>query len=236
MLHTTRAVILRVFRHTDRSLVLKAYTEAFGARSYMMWIGKKQAARSAVAQPLARVELVVSERDGREMHQVREARVERPYHGVASDPIRGMLLLFAQEVFYRTLRTESADQALFNFVQETLGAVDTGPNTGLQPVMLLVGLAEHMGIRPQPPEPGEDLFDLQEGTFFRGAPPHAFCMDRDSSHHFAGLLHAGQGPAPLNIPGASRRNLLDQLLQYYRLHVDGFGALRSPAILHGMLH
>ena len=32
-----------------------------------------------------------------------------------------------------------------------------------------------------------------------------------------------------------RRALLDDLLIYYRLHVEGFGELRSPAVLHALL-
>ena len=41
MLHTTRGIVLRTFKHGDGSNVLKAYTEAFGARTYMVRTGKR---------------------------------------------------------------------------------------------------------------------------------------------------------------------------------------------------
>ena len=236
MLHTTRAIVLRTFKHGDSAIILKAYTEAFGARSYIVRISKRSSAKPAHLQPLDRLELVVSESGEREMHTVREVRMERAYVGIAGDPVRGLLLLFAQEVFYRTLKEESPDESLFHFVQEILEEIDSGENLGMLPLLLLLRLAGHLGFLPEPPGPGEELFDLREGHFFSGVPGHGFYMDRNSSLALAELLKAG--PSGTHIPLASelRKSLLEQLLDYFRLHVEGFGQLRSPAILHALLH
>jgi len=40
----------------------------------------------------------------------------------------------------------------------------------------------------------------------------------------------------MHLPSDVRIGLLEQLLDYFRLHVEGFGQLRSPAILHALLH
>ncbi|MBS1937348.1 MAG: recombination protein O N-terminal domain-containing protein [Bacteroidetes bacterium] len=235
MLQTTRAVALRTFRHGDHTTVLKAYTEQFGLRSYMVRTGPRSAVKPMHLQPLARLELVVTEDRERDLHAVREARILLPYTGVASDPRRGMLLLFAQEVFYRTLREGVQDPALFAFVMNTLEAINGGPELGRIPLDLLVGLSHHLGFLPEPPLPGQDRFDLREGRFFHGAPDHAFCMDHASSAAFAGLLHGKHGTAA-SIPAAGRTALLGHLLMYFRLHVEGFGDLRSPEVLHALLH
>lgn len=236
MLHTTRAVVLRTFRHNDHSVVLKAYTEVFGARSYMVRTGKRGAARPAHLQPLDRLELVVTEDRERDMHAVREVRALKPYTGIPADPGRGLVLLFTQEVFYRTLREGAPDPPLFHFVLETLEAADTGGNPGGLPLLVLVGLARHLGFLPQPPGEGEDLFDLREGHFFQGPPPHAFCMDPESSSAFARLLRTAPGQEAPPLATGRRKALLDHLLTYYRLHVEGFGELRSPGVLHDVLH
>ena len=34
------------------------------------------------------------------------------------------------------------------------------------------------------------------------------------------------------MPASERRDLLDHLLLYYRMHLEGLGELRSPAVLH----
>lgn len=234
MLSTTRAVVLRTFRHGDRGLVLKAYTEAFGARAYFVRAPRKGTS-AGVLQPLDRLEIVVTETHERELHAVRELRVERPYVRVPTDHARGLLLLFAQEVFYRTLRAEAPDAALFAFVQHTLEDIDLGEDPAHAPLRLLVGLALHLGIAPAPPDPGEDRFDMREGHFFRGPAPHEHCMEPPEALAFARLLRAEGGAAPPIVP-ALRRELLERLLVHFRLHVAGFGQLRSPDVLHAVLH
>lgn len=236
MLQTTRAVVLRTFKYGDSSVILKAYTEAFGLRSYIVRFSKRGTARPAHLQPLDRLELVVSESGERELHTVREVRTEKTYVGIAGDPARGLLLLFAQEVFHRTLKEESPDPELFDLVQRTLEEIDTGDNLGQLPLLLLLRLARHLGFLPEPPGPGEDRFDLREGQFFSGVPKHGFCMDVNSSLAFAELLRTESIGVGMHLPSDVRKGLLEQLLDYYRLHVEGFGQLRSPAILHALLH
>lgn len=235
-LHTTRAVVLRTFRHGDNSVVLKAYTEAFGARSYIVRVGKRSAARPAHLQPLARVELVVTERAEREMHHVQEARLEKAYTGATTDQPRALVLLFAQEVFYRTLREESPDNALFNCVLQLLDEIDTSDRPGHLPLLVLVRLAKHIGFLPEMPQPGDDRFDLREGRFFHGPPPHAFCMEPMIALGFAELMRSASTGTELQLGPAVRKELLDQLLAYFRMHVEGFGQLRSPEVLHAILH
>ena len=236
MLHTTRGVVLRTFKHGDGSSVLKAYTEAFGARTYMVRNGKRGGAPTVRLQPLDRLELVVTEHRERDMHTVREVRLDKPYVGIPSDHARGLLLLFAQEVFYRTLREESSDPSLFAFVMSTLEDIDTGDNVGQQPLLILMRLAGHLGFLPELPKPEEDLFDLREGHFFHGVPPHGFCMDKSCTKAFAELILAdGQG-VEARLTSDARRDLLGQLLTYFRLHAEGFGQLRSPEVIHAILH
>ena len=42
-------------------------------------------------------------------------------------------------------------------------------------------------------------------------------------------------PTRLRLQPAQRAVLLENLLFYFRLHVAGFGQLKSPAVLHAVL-
>jgi DNA repair protein RecO (recombination protein O) len=239
MLQTTKAVVLRTVRHADKSTVLRAYTERFGLRSYMVRTGTKGASRLAALQPLSRVELVVPEAGEHDLRTVRDLRIDRPYTRLQQEPMRGVLMLFAQEVLNRALREESADAQLYAFVQDTLEAMDTGADMAHQPLLLLVGLSKHLGFFPEAPEEGEHRFDLREGYFFRGDAPHEFCMEPAQADLFAELIGRVEEPdgtaAPLRASAQVRRRLLDDLLIYYRLHVEGFGELRSLEVLRAVL-
>lgn len=173
------------------------------------------------------------------MRTVRDLRIDRPYTRVQQEPRRGVLLLFAQEVLDRTLREEAADPRLFDFVLETLESLDTDPDTAHQPLLMLVGLAKRLGFFPEPPQEGEDRFDLREGYFFRGEAPHEFCMEPASAALFAQLItHVEDRVKEGRLHGSSaavRRCTMDDLLLYFRLHVEGFGELRSLDVLRTVL-
>ncbi|MBK8614154.1 MAG: DNA repair protein RecO [Flavobacteriales bacterium] len=235
MLQTTRAIVLRTIRHGDRGLVLKAFTESFGLRSYMVRTGGKGPSRMAALQALSRVELVVTETADRDLHQLREVRVERPYTNLSMDPVRGTVALFVQELLVRVLREESADPALFEFLQEALESLDTAEDLSHFPLLFLVELSRHLGIDPEPPVDEADHFDLREGRFVEASHAHGHVIGPPQSHALAELLRAGPDAHALRIPGPVRRLLLDQLLLYYRMHLEGLGELRSPAVLHQVL-
>lgn len=239
MVQTTRAIVLRAIKHGDKSTVLRAYTERFGLRSYMVRSAGKGTARSAALQPLSRVELVVPEAGEHELRTVRELRIDRPYTRLQQEPVRGVLMLFAQEVFNRTLREESEDAQLYGFLQETLENMDTGSDMTHQPLLLLVGLSRHLGFFPEIPDAGEHRFDLREGYFFHGQAPHEFCMEPAQADLFAELIGRIEAPGEtvtlLRTSAEVRRRLLEDLLIYYRLHVAGFGELRSLDVLRAVL-
>ena len=235
MLHTTRAIVLRTIRHGDRTTILKAYTELLGVRSCIVHLARRRGMGAALLQPLNRLELVLDERSGRELSTVREARIEKPFD-VHGDPVRGALLLFVQEILIKTLREESPDPRLFTFLGKVIDAIEHGHDTGHFPLVFLVRFSEYLGFLPSPPEEGEKNFDLLEGHFVRGDAPSGRGLMPPLSTALAQLLAAELGHvfAP-TLPSAHRRALLDQLLLYYRLHVEGLGELRSPEVLRQVL-
>jgi len=236
MLQTTKGIVLKTIRHGDRTVVLKAYTEEFGLRSYMVRAGGKGGIAQAFLQPLNRLELVVNEQTERDIHTIREVRVDKPYTNVPFDPVRGTLALFVQEVLYKVLRGEAADPGMYGFVQDALEAMDTTADIRNYPLVFLLRLSGELGFSPALPTDGEDRFDLREGEFTQGVVPHGHTLGPPLSTHLIALLSTDfrtvDGPA---IPAALRRELLDHLLLYFRMHIEGLGELRSPAVLHQVL-
>lgn len=238
MLHTVHALVLRTVRHTDSTVVLKAYTDAFGLRGYLVRLpkGSRRAGRMALLQPLQRLELVVDERADRDLHQVRELRLLRPYLRVPGDPLRTALLLFLQELLARTLREEAGDPGLWSFLQEALHLLDTAEEVRDLPVRFLLGYATALGFAPAPPDGAEPYFDLVEGRFTTDLPLHAQAITPPLTALFAAWLPGPlDAPAPQAMRPGQRRELLDLLLRYVRLHVPGAPELRSPDVLHQAL-
>lgn len=235
MLHTTRAIVLRTFRHGDKAMVVHAYTERSGRRAYFARITAKGGIQASVLSPLNRIELVEKEVAERELHGLREARSVRPYNNIPFDPRRSAVLLFLQEVLYRVLREGSADPGLFGWLQEALEHLDQDDDLALFPLVFLLGFSRQLGFYPGPPEDGLDHFDLLEGNFTTAGKHSGHVMGPPLSDALAALLQGASGADAQAIPPALRRPLLDQLLLYFRLHHEGLGELRSPDVLHQVL-
>lgn len=236
MLVTTRAIVLRVIRHGDSSAVLKLYTEHHGLRGYAVRIGGRSGIAPALVAPLQRLVVIAQERGDRELHHLREVRPDKPFMNVDGDALRGSVLLFLQEVLIRVLHEESSDPELFAFLYQALDVLDGAQDLGHYPIAFLVGLSQHLGFAPEQPEEGALWFDMLEGTFVALEPQHPHAFTGPLVRLFAQLLLGDLSRAHSMAVGASdRRALLDKLLHFYRLHVAGFGELRSPAVLHTVL-
>ncbi len=236
MLITTRAIVLKTIRYGDSKVVLKAWTQHAGLRSYVVRAGGKRGSGMATLQALNRVELVAQEYTDRELHTVREMRVAQPYNNIPIDPLRGSVALFVQEVLYKVLRQEAADDGLNGFLDHALETLDSTPDIRHYPLLFLIQLSGYLGFFPEPPGPGEDRFDMREGHFVKGFAEHAHTMPAELSAVLASLLDVELSEVPQPpIPAAQRRELLDHLLLYFRMHLEGLGELRSPAVLHQIL-
>lgn len=236
MLITTRAILLRTIPHGERTLVVRVLTEALGLRALVVRKGGRSAPHQALLVPMNRLELVLDERDDRELRILREWRMEKPYLRATSDPVRATVLLFLQELHARVLREESADERLFRFVHQALDRLDECEDLRVFPHVHLLQLAAHLGFRPEPPEAKVDRFDLREGLFLHGDAGHADQLLPPHSQWLAELLALSVGdPCPDGIPAEVRRELLDSLLRYYRMHVPDLIELRSPTVLRQVL-
>ena len=131
----TRAIILRVIEHGDRSMVVRALTEAHGPRAFVVRPTGKKVPR-ALLQPLMRVEMIATDDPGRELQYVNELRNDRPYGSLHSDPMRAVVGVFVQEVLCQALRMEAPDPDLFAYVQHELEELDRGGPARAVPVGL----------------------------------------------------------------------------------------------------
>lgn len=237
MLVTTQAIVLRTIAHADHRVVLRAWTRHAGVRSYLVRTSRRKGISPAAMLPLNRVELVADEQDGRDLHAVRELRVGRPFVAIPFEPVRGAVALFAQEVLHRVLRTEGEDLALDSFLHEAIEAIDTASDLRCFPLVFLLQLSGHLGFFPGPPSSSADHFDLQEGCFTRFGIKHDHTLAPPLSTALIHLLDVDLGHLhEADLASELRRPLLDHLLLYYRLHLDGLEPWRSPTVLQAALN
>lgn len=236
MLQKTRGLILRTTDYSETSLVVKIYTEDFGLQSYIVNSVRKKNAkvRSGLFEPLTQVELVAYHKESGGLQRISEIRNAVRYMNIPFDPVKSSMVLFLNELLFRSLREGEGDPALYNYLSKSLEILDLqSPVSNSFHFSFLLGLTRHLGFQPNGVFDAETpYFDLQGGCFCQEPPAHPHYLDRQESSLLDELMRtpmSGQ-QSPLMEPSVKRK-LLDRMVEYFRLHVAGFGEIKSHKVL-----
>ncbi len=239
MISKTRGIVLKTIKYSDNSLIAKVYTEAHGLRAYMVrgLNGKGASARKGAFQQLALLEMVVYEKDRSNLQNIKEIVSRYPYRSMPYDMHKRCIAMFVNEVMYRSIHSEEADQQLFRFLYNALINLDDA-DEGFENFHLhfLVELSSFLGFAPRNNySSANQIFDLQEGYFVKEVPMHAHFLDITLSKK---LLYLISEPDNINsrlVNAAMRNELLSKLIDYFRLHIPVFGEVKSHQILSEVL-
>lgn len=236
MLQKTRGIILKTTDYSETSLVVKIYTEDFGLQSYIVNSVRKKNAkvRSGLFEPLTQVELVAYHKESGGLQRISEIRNSVRYMSIPFDPVKSSMVLFLNELLYRSLREGEGDIALFGYISNSLEILDLqSPVSNSFHFSFLLGLTRHLGFQPNGVyTPATPYFDLQGGCFCPEPPTHPHYLDREESMLLDELMRTAMSSRqPPEMEASIRRKLLDRLVEFFRLHVAGFGEIRSHKIL-----
>jgi DNA repair protein RecO (recombination protein O) len=240
MLIKTRGIILKTIKYGETSLIAEIYTEERGLRKYVLngVRSKKARIHASLLQVMSLLELVVYNRDDRDLNHVKEVRPAHVYQSLPFEMRKSALALFMAEIIRKTVRESEENKPLFAFLFGIFEHLDqaTGSNANLH-LYFLVELSAFLGFLPGGAFSTETpLFDLQEGMFVTAIPSHAHYLDEQHSELLNQLLHCDLHHChEIKITTVQRRALLQNLLDYYKLHMDFMPDIYSHQILHEVL-
>ena len=184
-------------------------------------------------------DLVGPEKDRTELHHIKEARVEHAYQTIPGDIHKSSVLLFLNELLYKSIREEATHRELFRFIHGQMLFLDgPGKTTGSYPLLFAIHLSHYLGFFPQgDPATEGAVFDLQEGRFTRtGQLFSEYVIADEPCAYFARMLKVpAESHADIALPSSVRQALLDKILRYYSLHLPISGSFKSHLVLHEVL-
>lgn len=240
MLIKTRGLIFRATKYGDSSLILEVYTELKGIRKYIVSGVRKARSRTpaSLVQPMNLVDLVAYEREGKDLHRIKEVRPAHIYTRIPFDVYRGTIGLFMLETARNAIREVEDNATLFNFLYESFTFLDTTTGAiGNIHLHFLLELTVHLGFLPSGTYSEETpFFDLREGRFLSDFPGHTDYLDEHRAELFFRLLHTDrEGQALVRMNRTDRLGLLDNLVTFYRHHVEGMREINSLKVLREVM-
>lgn len=236
MLLKTTGIVLHQVKYTDSAVITHIYTESYGRQSFLIRgvHSKSSRSRAGLLQPLFILDMEVYHRGSRELQNVKELRNKLPFTSIPYDPGKTAIALFIAEVLYKVLREQEANAGMFSFLIssiETLDALDSDYNSFH--LLFMLQLSRHLGFFPARKEvKGKAIFDLRSGTFVRNSPAHGQCLSESNSELINIMLSIGyQNQSDLHMNSQIRSQMLDNIVLYYTIHLDGFVRPASLDIL-----
>ena len=241
MLLSTPALVLHTTEYSETSVIAKVFTRQLGVRSYILKGVRKGGSRTKrnLLQPLSYLDMVVYVNPKTTLNYVKELapHQEPPQALDGNEAVRNAVVFFMTELLYKTLREEEPDQELFDYIVDALAQLQQPlPAMHAQmPLLFLLRLTRYLGLWPRDNySPREPLFDLREGCYKSVGETTIDPATSLLLHEY--LQAAGQGKTCPTATLAQRTALMNRLIEYLQLHLDGFRSFHSHEILHTILN
>ncbi len=235
----SRAIVLHLTKYGDSGLIAHVLDSRLGRRGiYLRGIkNSKNSAVTAHFHNLALLEVVTAVSDKSKLLYLREYHPLVQLHSIRTDISKSAIALFISEVIYRTLREESGDEELFEWLKGMISALEAiEGNCANFHLKFLAGFCRQMGFLPHDNWSEQTpVFNIISARFV--APDHY----HDSAYLFSDqeslLLHrllSEDFDEAMQIPlnALARSGFCNQMLKYLGYWLDTTINIRSVAVLH----
>lgn len=236
MLCKTRGLTLHYIKYSDSSVIACVYTEFAGRKSFIInnVRGKNSATSIGLFQPLTILEMDIYYREKKELQRIKEARIITPLQNIPFDIRKNTIALFLAEVLYKTLREEIGNEPLFGFLLNSIQLLDCNTRgTANFHLLFLLELSKYLGFYPLQNYSDENpIFDMLNGKFVSLLPVHPYYLDKTYSLMLNDLMKLSFTTIySMELNHTQRFELLSKILEYYYLHLEGIGKIKSLEVL-----
>ncbi len=240
MLHPTRGIVFHTTRYSETSAVVKIYTEEFGLMSFLVkgLYNRKSQMRAALFGHLSLLDLIVERREHKSLHYIREVGLNRSVPDFHESISRNAIVLYINELLYKCIREEECNKPLFGFI---ITALQNLGNKELSVqafhLLFMLKLTGFLGFSPRLAKTDAgSFFDMEEGLFLDSEPLHRYYISGRPAAALEQLQTMEYDDLKeFRIPSEVRDELLDRLLDYYRLHIPDMGEMKSIKVLQELL-
>ncbi len=230
MLHKTRGIVLNFIKYRETSIVTRIYTESFGLQSYVVNSvrggGKKSKGKISFFQPLTQLELVVYYKKSAGLNRISEIKCPEPYQSIPYDFRKSGIALFLTDVLNKCLKEEEENSELFEFLSNALLIFDHLTENYLNfHLQFMLKLSRYLGFAPRSAQ--DILREIREHTG----------RLQFSAEEEGVLSRLIEYPFTQNVVASNqiRRLLLDEIITFYQIHVEGFKDLKSISVLRELM-
>lgn len=240
MLIRTKGVVLKMTDYAENSVVVQIFTEELGLQSYLVNGAKKPKAKihRNMLQPLHVLDMVVYHKNNGALQRIKEAQQTPVLQHIPLDIVKSSVCLFLNEVLYKVLKHQQPDPQLFHFIYQSILWLDQteAPIANFH-LCFLMKLSRFLGFLPTVTPDKKPFFDLMEGVFTNNLPAHRYVLQEPHTSIMHAMLSTSyENSHQCYMQREDRVYMLEQVVNFYRLHTSHFGQIHSLEILGELFH
>jgi DNA repair protein RecO (recombination protein O) len=235
MLVTTDALVLSKTSYSETSLIVRCYTRSDGIKSYIIKGGKqgrKGNKTTALFQPLHQLEITAQHKNKSGLSIPKSIKMSKPYQTIPFQMDKIAVVLFLSEVLSSALREEEVNAPLFHYLISSLSWFDMQDDVANFHIFFLLSLTKHLGFFPDVEDQNHPYFDMQNGCFSAQKSTQQIEDPKTISVFKSFLGTTFDKFSEVLVSSTERKQLLELLMQYYQIHLQGFSRPKSLNILH----
>jgi DNA repair protein RecO (recombination protein O) len=244
MVYKTNGIVLRTVKYGETSIIVSIYTELFGIQSYLVngvrVSSKKGSGRANLFQPAAILDLVVYHNELKNLQRLKEFKWGYLYKHLYFNVTKNLVALFMVELLQKCLKQPEPNPDLFHFIEDAFIYLDESEESAVAnyPLFFALHLTSFFGFRISDGYSEHNtVLDLQQGFFISDQPIHSYFLDGQYSYTTSKLLKIRQPHElqQIKLNQETRRVLLQAYQNFYALHIQDFGVMKTLPVLQTVL-
>lgn len=235
IMEKTLGIVIHTIKYSESSVITKVFTRNLGYKSFIIkGIRSKKSKKMGLLQPFTILEMDVRFTNKSNLGWVKEMNVNVPIHAIRMNVVKNSLVMFLSELLYRTLEEDYQDINLFDFAKDAIVCLETESQVANFHLWFMLELSKIYGFYPNENYSLiNPYFNLVSGHFESRRKKNSHWLSEESSlvlQKFLGIIFAKA--MMIDIRSKERKNLLDSLIVYFQLHVEGMKKMKSQEILN----
>lgn len=235
MLISSPGIILSKVRYQDNDLIVKCLTRDLGVVSYMIKnisMSKKSKNKFAFFQLLNILDLETNYNPNRSIQYIKDLKVKYNFTSLHTNIYKSSVVMFLSEILSNIIHIETKDMELFDFIEKSLIWYDKSEDSSTFYLIFLMKITHYLGFYPDCTNISYNYFNLEEGLF-ESSKNSQYVIEGSSLVLFKTILGIKFDSNKLPfIDKTNKKDILKNILIYFKLHVDGFKDPKSLKVLN----
>ena len=232
----TPALVISSIKYGDSSLITSCYTKYYGLKSYLLkgvLSSKKDKLNKGMFQTFSLISLISNHKKKEGLNFINEARIRKPIKSIHTSIYKSTVVIFLSEVLRSVLKEEKEkNEELYNFLEIMILWLDNKNFNSNFHLKFLIDLTRYIGFYPNTSNNDYPYFDLNNGSFSNKVNSENLILG-DDLKMFKNLLELNFDQIEmLSLTNNIRKNLLDQLMIYYGIHLQYFNPPKSIKVFN----